>query len=83
MKKTELKLCLGSACHTKGSSDLVDIIQDWLKKYDTENRIRFTGSLCLGKCREGINVLVDNQLYSSLNKENIHVFLADILQKGE
>ncbi len=83
MKKTELKICLGSACHTKGSSEFVEIIQDWLKKNDLEDRIRFTGTLCLGKCREGINVLVDEQIYSSLNNKNIYRFLTELLQKGE
>jgi len=75
MDSFELKLCLGSACHTKGSSEVISTIREWLKQNDPDERVIFSGCLCLGKCRDGINLVFAGEDFSGINKENILEFL--------
>ena len=66
---------MGSACHSKGSAEVVEIIKNFLNKYDIEHKIKFSGVLCLGKCKEGINILWQGKRFSHINKDNISQFL--------
>ena len=34
-----IQICVGSACHLKGSEKLVGLFEDALKKYDLENDV--------------------------------------------
>ena len=50
-----IQICVGSACHLKGSEKLVGLFEDALKKYDLENDVTLAGSFCTGRCnREGV-----------------------------
>ena len=55
-----IQICVGSACHLKGSEKLVGLFEDALKKYDLENDVTLAGSFCTGRCnREGVTISVD------------------------
>ena len=45
-----IQICVGSACHLKGSEKLVGLFEDALKKYDLENDVTLAGSFCTGRC---------------------------------
>jgi NADH:ubiquinone oxidoreductase subunit E len=54
-----IKVCVGSSCHLKGSYDVIQAMKEILKKYDVEDAVELQASFCLGHCAEGVNVLTD------------------------
>jgi len=58
-----IKVCVGSSCHLKGSYDVIQTLKDVIKKYDVEDLIELQASFCLGYCAQGVTVQSDG--YSS------------------
>ena len=73
-----IQICVGSACHLKGSEKLVGLFEDALKKYDLENDVTLAGSFCTGKCnRIGVSITVDDEVSTGITKENFNEFFQD------
>ncbi len=51
-----IKVCVGSSCHLKGSYDVIQTLKDIIKKYDVEDLVELQASFCLGHCSKGVNV---------------------------
>lgn len=54
-----IKVCVGSSCHLKGSYDVIQTLKDIIKKYDVEDLVELQASFCLGLCSKGVNVKAD------------------------
>ena len=68
-----IQICVGSACHLKGSEKLVGLFEDALKKYDLENDVTLAGSFCTGRCnREGVTISVDDDVYTGITPEGFN-----------
>ena len=73
-----IQICVGSACHLKGSEKIVGLFEDALKKYDLENDVTLAGSFCIGKCnRVGVTVQVDDEIVTGVTKENFREFFEE------
>ena len=58
-----VQICVGSACHIKGSEKIVELFQNAIAKNGLENEITLAGSFCTGRCnREGVTVIVDDEI---------------------
>ena len=51
-----IKVCVGSSCHLKGSYDVIEAFKSVLKKYDVEDVVELQASFCLGHCAKGVTV---------------------------
>ena len=51
-----LKVCVGSSCHLKGSYDVIEAMQEVIKKCDVEDLVELRASFCLGCCAQGVTV---------------------------
>ena len=70
-----IKICVGSSCHLKGSSDLVELLQNAVKENNLENEVTLAGSFCVGKCnRDGVTVQVDEEIYPGITPESFKEF---------
>ncbi len=70
-----IKICVGSSCHLKGSPELVELLQNAVKKYHLENEVTLAGSFCFGKCnRDGVTIQVDEEIYAGITKESFPAF---------
>ncbi len=63
-----LKVCVGSSCHLKGSYEVIEAFKEILKKYDVEDLVELQASFCLGYCSQGVTVLADNLDAPSVEK---------------
>ncbi len=61
---TKLTVCIGSSCHLKGSRQVVEIFQDQIEKHGAKDKIELNGTFCMGKCREGVCVSLNDEFYS-------------------
>lgn len=70
-----VQVCVGSACHLKGSVDIVEFLKQAVEKYRLETEITLAGSFCSGHCnREGVTVLVDDEVYTGLTSDRVSAF---------
>ena len=59
-----VEICIGSSCHVKGATSVLNAIRSKVKTYGLEDKVELAGRFCMGKCTEGVCVTVDVQLYS-------------------
>ena len=60
----QIKICIGSSCHLKGSKTIIDGLGNLIEKEGLQDNVFLTGSFCTGNCTQGVSVLVDDKLYS-------------------
>lgn len=57
----EVQVCVGSACHLKGSYEVVEKLKALI---GSEGKVKVSGSFCCGACGDPrVSVKVDGQLY--------------------
>lgn len=83
-----IEICVGSACHLKGSNQIVELFRRAVEENNLEADVTLAGSFCTGKCnREGVTVTVNDVVYTGITKENFKDFfnekvLAAIREEG-
>ncbi len=70
---TELKICVGSACHLKGSYEVIEIFKYLVRNSDVKDQIEIKAAFCLGHCTEAVSVSLDGKIYS-VNPDNAKEF---------
>ncbi|MDS1002477.1 (2Fe-2S) ferredoxin domain-containing protein [Clostridium sporogenes] len=73
-----INICVGSACHLKGSYKVINSIQNFIEKNNLKDKVEIKGSFCLGHCTEGVSVKVKDQIYS-VNEENTEEFFNNVI----
>lgn len=76
----ELKVCIGSACHLKGSYDVIEGFKRLISDNGVEDRISLKAAFCLGHCTEAVSVEKWDGTILSVSKDNIEdIFKNQIL----
>ena len=60
----KITICIGSACHLKGSREIIKEIQDLVAKNGLGDKVDLNGAFCSGNCVNGVCVTVDGELFS-------------------
>jgi NADH:ubiquinone oxidoreductase subunit E len=68
-KPIAVKICLGSACYTRGSREILESIQSYITEEKLESVITLTGSLCEEQCRNGPTITVDDVTYTGVDEK--------------
>lgn len=77
-----VQICVGSACHLKGSEKLVELFQKAIADNGLEAQVTLAGSFCTGKCnRVGVTITVDDEIYTGITPENFTAFFDDKVLK--
>ncbi len=66
-----IKICMGSSCFARANRDNLSLIEEYLKSHGLEGFVRLEGSLCLGECGKGPNMIIDGVCYHNVQPENI------------
>ena len=78
-----IKICVGSSCHLKGSSEIVRLLTEEIEKRHLEDEIALAGSFCLGKCnRSGVTVQLDEEIHTGITSENFKEFFENNVLKA-
>lgn len=73
-----IRVCVGSSCYLKGSSELVDMLNQKIEENGLQDKISLSGSFCMGKCnRVGVTIAVDDEVFVAITKENFNEFWND------
>ena len=68
--------CLGDSCHLKGTRRVAETLQKLIAENDLKDEIDLSGAFCMGKCRTGVSVTLDDE-YFSLSPETTEVFFRE------
>jgi len=69
----KVTVCIGSSCHIKGSRQVVEQLQELIGENQLGDKVELGGTFCLGKCQQGVCVLVDDAFHS-VTPENVVEF---------
>ena len=76
----KVSVCIGSACHLKGSYSVINAFKQAVEKNDLKDKIEIGGTFCLGRCGENVSVLVNNENYN-VSPEDADQFFNDVVMK--
>ena len=78
-----IQIWVGSACHLKGSPDIIELLTQAIKENELDDRVTLKGSFCMGKCSTaGVTVKVDEEIHVGVSVESFREFFNEnILSK--
>lgn len=76
-----VSICIGSACHLKGSREVIQKLQKLVSEYGLDKKVDLSGDFCSGNCRKGVCVTVDDMLFSVKPETAEEFFKKEILSK--
>ncbi len=79
--KKELIICLGSACFSRGNKEAVQVIKNYIKEHQLEDKVHFCGTHCVNKCNEGPVIKFENKIYTEVNSDRLINILDEIFHK--
>ncbi|MBW9156776.1 (2Fe-2S) ferredoxin domain-containing protein [Clostridium tagluense] len=77
-----ISICVGSACHLKGSYKVIEGLQKLIKENKIEDKVEIKGAFCIGRCTEGVSVTVNDDEFFSLNENNVDAFFHESIMRG-
>ncbi|MEG0693875.1 MAG: (2Fe-2S) ferredoxin domain-containing protein [Oscillospiraceae bacterium] len=77
-----ITVCIGSACHVKGSRNVVEELQYLIAENNSKDKIELSGAFCVNECNKpGVCVTIDGTKFD-VNPKEIHKFFdEEILAK--
>lgn len=72
-------ICIGSACHLKGSREIIQQLQALVNQHGVADKVDLNGSFCSGNCVNGVCVTVDGTLHSLKPEDTKEFFEKEIL----
>jgi NADH-quinone oxidoreductase subunit E len=70
-----VQVCLGTACHVRGGSKILDAVENTLKikagNTTADKKFSLTGVNCLGCCAQGPMMLVDTDYYGGVTASEV------------
>ena len=77
----KISVCIGSACHLKGSYNVINSIQKEIEKNELADKVSINGTFCTGNGgSKGVAVLVDNNYYG-VEPSKVEEFFNDVIMK--
>lgn len=75
---TTIQVCVGSACHLKGSYNVINALQDQVNQHDAGGRVFIKALFCLDHCSKAVSVKIDDeeQIYS-VSEKTVGEFFAE------
>ena len=75
-------VCVGSACHVRGSRELIESLDALLKEHKLEGKVELKGAFCMELCAEGINWKIGDEAISSETvEEAVDQFRSQVINK--
>ena len=72
-------ICIGSACHLKGSREIIRQLQELVAEHGVGSQVDLNGAFCSGNCVNGVCVTIDVTLYSLKPEDTKSFFEKEIL----
>ncbi|MBO5481989.1 MAG: (2Fe-2S) ferredoxin domain-containing protein [Spirochaetaceae bacterium] len=70
-----ITVCMGSSCFSRGNSSNAEMIQLFIKEHGLEDRVKVSGCLCEGECKNGPNIKINGKLFTDVSPESLEILL--------
>ena len=60
-------VCIGSACHLKGSYEIMRRFRQLVEEHDLADRVTVASAFCLGHCKDGVTIQVDGEIITGVS----------------
>ena len=78
-----ITICVGSACHMKGSHHVIDRLQELIAEHGLEDEVELKASFCMDRCRGNIGTVIDDKDIFDLTRDNVdEIFDREILRSN-
>lgn len=77
----KIEICVGSTCHLCGSKKVIDRFKELVEENNVQATIELSGKFCMGKCGEGVSVMINDTVYSVKPEEVDEFFKKEVLAK--
>ena len=78
----KVSVCLGSACHVKGSRPVIEELQYLVSEKQLKDKVELAGIFCAGNCaHEGVCVKIEDQTFGVLPTEVKSFFEKEVLPR--
>jgi NADH:ubiquinone oxidoreductase subunit E len=75
----ELRVCIGSACHLKGSYNIIQTFQQMIEEKSLHDKIDFKSTFCMRQCgNPGVRVSVNGEIHH-LSAEAARTFFENVI----
>ncbi len=75
----KVTICIGSACHLKGSREIIQKMQQLVAANQVSDKVDLNGAFCSDNCVNGVCVTVDGTLYSVSPETTEEFFKKEIM----
>ena len=72
----ELRVCIGSSCHLKGSYNVIQAFQQLIEAHDLQDKLEMKATFCMKQCQRGVCVGFGDEIYS-VSPETAKQFFMD------
>jgi NADH:ubiquinone oxidoreductase subunit E len=69
-----VQVCIGSACHLKGSYDVIQELKARIAADGLEDQVLLKSSFCLGQCAQAVSVKIDDEPIYSVSPDTVEDF---------
>lgn len=77
----EIKVCIGSSCHLRGSYEVIEKLKKLIADNALEDKVDLAASFCLGKCGTGVTVTGDGEFWDGVTPDTVEeIFKQKVLQ---
>lgn len=72
-----IKVCVGSSCHLKGSYEVIQSLKKYIEDNKLEDKVELEASFCLGNCSNGVSMQIDGEPVQNVSPSNIEDIFND------
>lgn len=69
MGTTNIVICQGSSCFSRGNKENLSVIQKYLKHYGLEANVTFKGQLCTDACNQSPIIIINDKAFTEVDEE--------------
>ena len=78
----EIRVCVGSACHLKGSYDVIKEFKKVIADYKLEDKIVLKGAFCMNNCTKAVSTKIDNKIVS-MTPNKVREFVQKAIEENK
>ena len=76
-----IQVCIGSACHLKGSYKIIKNMQEAIQKRGLDHEIDLRGAFCLGECTKAVAVKIDGGPAISVSEDKAEEIIENLMRE--
>lgn len=78
----DIHVCIGSACHLKGSYDVIKEFQKIIKEKDLDEKITLKGAFCLNHCTQAVSTRIDEGEVISMSVDKVEPLIKELAKEN-